>query len=96
MIEICALASGSNGNCYYIGNNEDAILVDAGINCKQILVRMHAKGLKPSKIRAVFITHEHNDHVCGVDIPVMLVLRHIWGSITRFETKSPFFAAVQS
>jgi phosphoribosyl 1,2-cyclic phosphodiesterase len=34
MIEICALASGSNGNCYYIGNKEDAILIDAGINCK--------------------------------------------------------------
>ena len=79
MIEICALASGSNGNCYYIGNNEDAILIDAGINCKQILVRMQAKGLRPSKIRAVFITHEHNDHVCGarvfakkLDIPVYM------------------------
>jgi phosphoribosyl 1,2-cyclic phosphodiesterase len=79
MIEICALASGSNGNCYYIGNKEDAILVDAGINCKQTLIRMHAKGLRPSKIRAIFITHEHNDHVCGVrvlakklDIPVYM------------------------
>ncbi|MCX6237838.1 MAG: MBL fold metallo-hydrolase [Bacteroidia bacterium] len=79
MIEICALASGSNGNCYYIGNKEDAILIDAGINCRQILVRMHSKGLKPSKIRAIFITHEHNDHVCGarvlgkkLDIPVYM------------------------
>jgi len=79
MIEICALASGSNGNCYYIGNKEDAILVDAGINCKQILNRMKIKGLDPSKLRGIFITHEHNDHVCGarvlakkLDIPVYM------------------------
>ncbi len=79
MVEICALASGSNGNCYYIGNKEDAILIDAGINCKQILTRMKTKGLDPSKIRAIFITHEHNDHVCGarvlgkkLDIPIYM------------------------
>ena len=47
MIEICALASGSNGNCYYIGNHEEAILVDAGINCKQIFARMTQVGLDP-------------------------------------------------
>jgi phosphoribosyl 1,2-cyclic phosphodiesterase len=79
MIEICALASGSNGNCYYIGNNEDAILVDAGINCKQILTRMAEVGLDHKKIRGVFITHEHGDHVRGIrvfgkklDIPAFL------------------------
>ena len=79
MIEICALASGSNGNCYYIGNNEDALLIDAGLSFKQILKRMEAKALDPKKIRAVFITHEHGDHVRGVrglgkklDIPVYM------------------------
>ena len=79
MIEICALASGSNGNCYYIGNNEEAVLVDAGLSFKQILRRMEAKDLDPKKIRAVFITHEHGDHVRGVrvlgkklDIPVYM------------------------
>jgi len=62
-----------------IGNKEDAILIDAGINCKQILNRMKAKGLDPLNIRAIFITHEHNDHVCGarviakkLDIPVYM------------------------
>ncbi len=68
MIEICALASGSNGNCYYIGNNGDAVLVDAGLSFKQILKRLEQKALDPKKIRAVFITHEHGDHSRGVRV----------------------------
>jgi len=79
MVEICALASGSNGNCYYIGNNEEAVLIDAGLSFKQILRRIEAKELDPKKIRALFITHEHGDHVRGarvtgkkLDIPVYM------------------------
>lgn len=68
MIEICALASGSNGNCYYIGNEKDAILVDAGISTKKILARMQEAGLESSKVRAIFISHEHSDHVHGVRV----------------------------
>lgn len=54
MLEICAIASGSNGNCYYIGNGKDAILIDAGISCKQIVLRMNERGLDPAKLKAVF------------------------------------------
>ncbi|HWR99496.1 MAG TPA: MBL fold metallo-hydrolase [Prolixibacteraceae bacterium] len=79
MVEICALASGSNGNCYYIGNSEEAVLIDAGLSFKQILKRLAAKELDPGKIRALFITHEHGDHVRGarvtgkkLDIPVYM------------------------
>ena len=68
MIEICALASGSNGNCYYIGNEKDAVLIDAGISCKQIISRMKEKGLKPEKVKAVFISHEHSDHIRGARV----------------------------
>jgi len=68
MIEICALASGSNGNCYYIGNEHDAVLVDAGISTKKILLRMEEAGLQASKIRGIFISHEHSDHVHGVRV----------------------------
>jgi phosphoribosyl 1,2-cyclic phosphodiesterase len=68
MVQVCALASGSNGNCYYIGNEHEAVLIDAGINCKQILLRFEAAGLNPSKVKAIFITHEHSDHVCGAKV----------------------------
>ena len=68
MVQVCAIASGSNGNCYYIANNEDAILVDAGISCKQILKRMSEKNLDLNKVKALFISHEHSDHIRGVDV----------------------------
>ncbi|MCW3807817.1 MBL fold metallo-hydrolase [Plebeiibacterium marinum] len=68
MTEVCALASGSNGNCYYIGNESEAILIDAGISRRQIVERMNEKGLNPLKIKAVFITHEHSDHYRGAKV----------------------------
>jgi len=68
MIELCALASGSNGNCYYIGNEKDAVLVDAGISTKKILQRMDDAGLPASRIRGILISHEHSDHVHGVRV----------------------------
>lgn len=68
MIEICALASGSNGNSYYIGNKTSAVLIDAGISAKQVLLRMQKRQLDASKIRACFITHEHTDHVRGARV----------------------------
>jgi phosphoribosyl 1,2-cyclic phosphodiesterase len=66
MLEICALASGSNGNCYYIGNDTDAVLIDGGIYYKRLIERLEEANLDKSKIKAVFISHEHADHVQGV------------------------------
>ncbi len=68
MIQICAIASGSNGNCYYIGNNSDAVLVDAGISRRQIIKRMKLMKLDIRKVKAAFITHEHADHMRGVRV----------------------------
>ncbi len=67
-MKIAAIASGSNGNCYYLENDDDAILVDAGISAKQIVARMTNIGLSMSKVRGVFISHEHTDHIRGLDV----------------------------
>lgn len=67
-MKIASIASGSNGNCYYLENNDDAILIDAGISAKQIVLRMSNLGLSMSKVRGIFISHEHTDHICGVDV----------------------------
>jgi phosphoribosyl 1,2-cyclic phosphodiesterase len=63
---IASLNSGSNGNCYYAGNNEEAVLVDVGISCREIEKRMKMLELDPARLKAIFITHEHIDHISGL------------------------------
>lgn len=63
---ITSLNSGSNGNCYYIGNDTDAVLIDAGISCRETEKRMKGLGLSMKKVKAVFVSHEHTDHIKGV------------------------------
>jgi len=63
---ISSLNSGSNGNCYYIGNDEEAVLIDAGISCREIEKRMKRLDLPLERVKAVFISHEHGDHITGV------------------------------
>ena len=63
---ITSLNSGSNGNCYYVGNNSEAVLVDAGLSCKETERRMSRLGLNIKKVKAIFVSHEHIDHVRGL------------------------------
>lgn len=70
---ISSLNSGSNGNCYYIGNENDAVLIDAGISCREIEKRMKRLNLSMQKVKAIFVSHEHTDHIRGLH---SLVKRH--------------------
>ncbi|MBU0614729.1 MAG: MBL fold metallo-hydrolase [Nanoarchaeota archaeon] len=63
-----ALASGSSGNCFFIEANNTPFLIDAGISAKQICRRLESLGKDPEKIKGIFITHEHSDHIKGVDV----------------------------
>ncbi|HEY0679302.1 MAG TPA: MBL fold metallo-hydrolase [Chitinophagaceae bacterium] len=65
---IASLNSGSNGNCYYVGNDKEAILVDAGISCREIERRMKRLDLSMKNVRAVFVSHEHTDHIRGIPV----------------------------
>ncbi len=67
---ITSLNSGSNGNCYYVGNEKEAILIDAGISCREIERRIKRLGLSIHKVKAVFISHEHADHISGLPVLV--------------------------
>ena len=73
----CMLGSGSQGNCGYLRQGDTALLLDAGISCRRILSSIRQLGEKPEKLRGIFITHEHSDHISGLktltkqlDIPV--------------------------
>ncbi len=63
-----SINSGSNGNCYYVGNNTEAILIDAGISCKETVLRMERIGLSIDRVKAIFISHEHIDHISGLNM----------------------------
>ena len=63
---IASLNSGSNGNCYYVGNNANAVLVDVGISCREAEKRMKQLGLNIKTVKAIFVSHEHGDHIKGV------------------------------
>lgn len=67
-MRVSALASGSSGNCFYINHDKSSILVDAGISCKQVVERLSWLNQDPRDIRGIFITHEHTDHIKGVDV----------------------------
>ena len=62
---LASLNSGSNGNCYYIGSETEAVLIDAGISCRETERRMDRLGLSVNTVKAIFITHEHTDHTRG-------------------------------
>jgi len=70
---IASLNSGSNGNCYYVGNENEAVLIDAGISCRETETRLKRLGLEITKIKAIFISHEHADHINGLCV---LVRKH--------------------
>ena len=83
MFRYAVLGSGSSGNSYYFENDTGAILLDAGYSCREILNRMSACGLDPQKLKALVITHIHQDHFKGAEvlarqlgIPVCLHHRH--------------------
>jgi phosphoribosyl 1,2-cyclic phosphodiesterase len=65
-MRMTVLASGSKGNSTVIASAETAILVDAGLSCRELLKRMAATGEDPAALSAILITHEHQDHVSGL------------------------------
>lgn len=67
-LRLHVLGSGSQGNCCVVESPDGLVLVDAGISCRQIVVRMEALGLDPEKVAAIVVTHEHTDHIGGLRV----------------------------
>lgn len=67
-MRFAALSSGSCGNCFYVGEKNQAVLIDAGISCRQIFSRLADLKENPRKIKGIFVSHEHIDHIRGIDV----------------------------
>ena len=67
-MELCSIASGSSGNCICVGTEASHLLVDAGISGKRIETGLNSVGLKTSEMEAILVTHEHIDHIAGLDV----------------------------
>ncbi|MBQ5591313.1 MAG: MBL fold metallo-hydrolase [Clostridia bacterium] len=68
MAKICSLFSGSSGNCVYIENKDSAILIDAGVSAKRITDALLIHNLPIEKLKGIFVTHEHTDHIAGLRV----------------------------
>ena len=67
-MELLVVASGSSGNAVLICSGETSILVDIGLSALQVKMRLEAFGKAPDCVDAILLTHEHSDHVRGLDV----------------------------
>ena len=67
-LDFYSIASGSSGNCIYIGTDHTSVLVDAGISCRRITDALHEIGRSVKDLTAILVTHEHSDHIAGLGV----------------------------
>ncbi len=67
-LNFCSLSSGSSGNCYYLGNGSQGILIDAGISATSIRKFLRDLGIPMETIMGIMITHNHSDHIKGLEV----------------------------
>lgn len=67
-MRLCSIASGSSGNCIYVGSEQTHLLVDTGISKKRIDESLARLEVNPENLRGILITHEHSDHIYGLGV----------------------------
>lgn len=95
-LKFCSLYSGSSGNCQYIKTENATILVDAGLSGKRIQQEIVNIGEDPKKIDAIFITHEHVDHIQGVGVMSRRLNIPIYANEKTWEAMSPCIGEIKA
>lgn len=67
-MRMCSIASGSSGNCIYVGSDHSHLLVDAGISKKRIEEGLKELDIKGEELDGILVTHEHSDHIQGLGV----------------------------
>jgi len=68
MLNVTTLGSGSAGNCALVESPQSRVLIDGGLSARQITLRLGELGVDPSQLDGILITHEHCDHVQGLEV----------------------------
>ncbi|WP_434311430.1 MBL fold metallo-hydrolase [Hominifimenecus sp. rT4P-3] len=84
-MRLVSLASGSSGNCIYIGSENHHILIDTGIGRKRVEEGLAALELSPADLEGVLVTHEHSDHVSGLGVLARKYEIPIYGTAGTLE-----------
>jgi len=92
-LNFCSLSSGSSGNCFYLGNESNGILIDAGISAGAIRKFLKSMGISMQAVMGVLVTHNHSDHIRGLELltrknnlPVFTTL-NVWKSVIASKNK---------
>ena len=83
-MRLCSIASGSSGNCIYVGHASTHLLIDAGISGKRIEQGLEQMGVAPDSLSGILITHEHSDHIQGVGVLARKYKIPIYGTVETF------------
>ena len=86
-MRLCSIASGSSGNCIYVGSEEAHVLVDVGISGKSIEKGLNSLDLTGKDVDGILITHEHSDHLQKIRNPH---LHHRWNSRCHASDEIPW------
>ncbi len=67
-MRLCSIASGSSGNCIYVGDDHTHLLVDTGISKKRVEAGLNVLEIRGEELKGILITHEHSDHIQGLGV----------------------------
>ena len=83
-MRLCSIASGSSGNCIYVGHASTHLLIDAGISGKRIEQGLAEIGVEPGSLSGILVTHEHSDHIQGIGVLARKYGIPLYGTVETF------------
>lgn len=84
-MQFLSIASGSSGNCLYAGNDNNSVLIDAGISKKKIVGGLETINVNPENIDGILITHEHSDHIKGLGVMLRAYNTKVYATQETFD-----------